>query len=531
MNQNPTHCGNRWYEEENIHMATVIKSLGISGISGYPLKVEAAIIAGIPSTTIVGLGDSAVKEAKDRMEACTEELSYAYPIKKVVLNLSPSDIKKRGAYLDLPMLIGMLIESAQVIPRIDDWQEIAIVGGISTTGSLVAFEGLLPMAIQAHKLGWKRLVVPAACANEASLVSGIDIIACETVSQVIAYLEKRLHIKAHRRNPTQNSDTVSGTSGDFHDVVGHEDIFPYLVAAVAGNHNLLLVGLPGSGKSLMAKLLPTILPPMQEDEILEVSSIYSIAGELNGHDLKRTRPFRAPHYNMSSQALIGGGTYARPGEVTLAHRGILFLDELPEFSRKNLESLRLPLEERHVTISRVNQKNRYPADFMLVAAMNPCPCGYAGTSRCTCSPHAIRTYRQRISGPVLDRIDMQKYVGRVEFTDGHEMTGTVTSASLRNDVMAARERQLHRFRTADEGITYNAEMTSSHLRRYCQLDDDCAALLQRYYERDHLSVRARYKTIKLARTFADIAASDQIRRTHLLHALFSRDLEREMRHG
>ena len=511
-------------------MATVIRSLGLSGISGYPLKVEAAIIAGLQSTTIVGLGDSAVKEAKDRMEACTQELGYAYPVKKVVINLSPSDIRKRGAYLDLPMLVGMLVESAQVVPRRKDWEDIAMVGGISTTGSLVASDGVLPMAIQAHKLGWKRLVVPVACAREASLVSDIDIIACETVQQVIAYLEQRTHIEAYRNPPVQGPGAQSPSTGDFHDVVGHGDLFPYLVAAVAGNHNLLLVGLPGSGKSMMAKLLPTILPPMREDEILEVSSIYSIAGELDGHELKRTRPFRAPHYNMSSQALIGGGPNAKPGEVTLAHRGILFLDELPEFSRKTLESLRLPLEEGRVTISRVNQKNRYPADFMLVAAMNPCPCGYAGTSRCECTAHAIRTYRQRISGPVLDRIDMQKYVGRVEFNDGHEMTGAVTSASLREKVIAARERQLHRFRSAGEGISCNSEMTSSHLRRYCRLDDDCAALLQRFYERDHLSVRARYKTIKLARTFADIAASERIGRAHLLHALFSRDLEREKRH-
>lgn len=280
----------------------------------------------------------------------------------------------------------------------------------------------------------------------------------------------------------------------------------------------------------MARLLPTILPPMTEHEILEVSSIYSIAGELDGHELKHTRPFRFPHYNMSCHALIGRGPYAKPGEVTLAHRGVLFLDELPEFGRKTLESLRLPLEDRRVTISRVNQTNKYPADFMLVAAMNPCPCGYGGTNRCECTPYAIRTYRQRISGPILDRIDMQKYVGRVEFSDGHLMGGSISSTSLRNTVMLAREHQLHRFRKGGEIITTNSEMNSSHLRRYCILDDDCAALLQRTYERDQLSVRARYKTIKLARTFADIASSDHIERSHLLQALFSRDLEREMRH-
>jgi magnesium chelatase family protein len=508
-----------------------MRSLGLSGISGYPLAVEVSLIAGLASTTIVGLGDSAVKEAKDRMEACTEELGYAYPVKKVVVNLSPSDIKKRGAYLDLPMLLGILIESAQVKPTWEGWEEIALVGGISTTGSLVAFDGILPMVIQARRLGWKRLIVPRLCATEASLVSDVAIYACETVQQVIALLEKREYLAPFHRSLHDDHSASSQSCGDFHDVVGHEDILPYLAAAVAGNHNLLLIGLPGSGKSMMAKLLPTILPPMEEDEILEVSSIYSIAGELDGHELKRTRPFRSPHYNMSSQALIGGGAYAKPGEVTLAHRGILFLDELPEFSRKTLESLRLPLEERRVTISRVHQTNRYPADFMLLAAMNPCPCGYAGTSRCECTPHAIRAYRQRISGPVMDRIDMQKYVGRVAFTDGHEMSGSVTSASLRDTVMAARERQLHRFHSHGEHITCNAEMTSSHLRRYCALDDDCAALLQRTYERDHLSVRARYKTLKLARTFADIAGSDHIEKPHILHALFSRDLEREVRHG
>jgi magnesium chelatase family protein len=510
-------------------MATVIRSLGIAGIGGYPLGVEVAIIAGLPGTTIVGLGDSAVKEAKDRMEACTEVLGYAYPTRKVVVNLSPSDIRKRGAYLDLPMLVGMLIESAQVVPRKDGWEETAMVGGISTTGKLVGFGGVLPMAIQARKMGWKRLVVPIGCADEASLVSDIEILACRTVGEVVAYLEGRLHIGSHRREGSRGPSEQQAKGGDYSDVVGHEEILPYLAAAVAGNHNLLLVGLPGSGKSMMARLLPTILPPMDDDEILEVSSIYSIAGELDGQELMSARPFRSPHYNMSSNALIGGGPNATPGEVTLAHRGILFLDELPEFSRKTLESLRLPLEDRRVTISRVNQTNRYPADFMLVAAMNPCPCGYGGTNRCECTPYAIRTYRQRVSGPVLDRIDMQKYVGRVEFSDGHLMSGTVSSAQLRGMVMQARGRQSHRF--GDDGIATNSEMDSSHLRRYCTLDDDCAALLQRTYERDHLSVRARYKTIRLARTFADIDGSDRIGRPHLLHALFSRDLERGMHHA
>ena len=511
-------------------MATVIRSLGINGIGGYPLGVEVAIIAGLAATTIVGLGDSAIKEAKDRMEACTEEIGYAYPTKKVVVNLSPSDIRKRGAYLDLPMLLGLLVESGQVRPRIETWQEIAFVGGISTTGTLVGFDGVLPMAIQAHKLSWKKLIVPFDCADEASLVTGLEVVACETVAQVIAYLEERLHLCPHKQKQDPGQSEKSGKEGDYSDVIGHEEILPYLAAAVAGSHNLLLVGVPGCGKSMMSRLLPTILPPMSEQEILEVSSIYSIAGELDGHELKHTRPFRSPHYNMSAQALIGGGPYAKPGEVTLAHRGVLFLDELPEFGRKTLESLRLPLEDKKVTISRVNQTNRYPSDFMLVAAMNPCPCGYAGTNRCECTPYAIRTYRQRISGPILDRIDMQKYVGSVDFSDGHLMSGSISSEMLRNIVLLARERQLHRFKKGGESIATNSQMNSSQLRLYCVLDDDSATLLQRTYERDHLSVRARYKTLKLARTFADIAGSDQIRRQHLIKALFSRDLERESHH-
>ncbi|WP_422479165.1 YifB family Mg chelatase-like AAA ATPase [Pleomorphochaeta sp. DL1XJH-081] len=511
-------------------MATVIRSLGIDGIAGYPMGVEVAIIAGMPGTTIVGLGDSAVKEAKDRMEACTEELGYAYPTKKVVVNLSPSDIRKRGAYLDLPMILGMLVESAQVMPIIEDWEKTAVVGGISTTGNLVGFNGVLPMAVQARKLGWKRLIVPLDCADEASLVGGIEVIACKTVAQVVAYLEGRLYIASHRRMVVVQNPADKEKMGDYADVVGHEDILPFLAAAVAGNHNLLLIGLPGSGKSLMAKLLPTILPPMDEQEILEVSSIYSIAGELDGHELKESRPFRSPHYNMSSHALIGGGPYASPGEVTLAHRGILFLDELPEFSRKTLESLRLPLEDKRVTISRVNQTNRYPSDFMLVAAMNPCPCGYGGTNRCECTPHAIRTYRQRVSGPVLDRIDMQKFVGRVAFSDGHLMSGKISSATLRESVMLARERQSSRFRKGGDAISTNSEMRSSHLRKYCILDDRCARLLQRAYEREHLSVRARYKTLRLARTFADIDGCDDIGKDHLVLALSSRDLEKDTHH-
>ncbi len=298
-------------------MATVIRSLGINGIEGYPLAVEVAIIAGLQATTIVGLGDAAVKEAKDRMEACTEELSYAYPSKKVVVNLSPSDIPKRGAYLDLPMLLGLLVESKQVRPRIEDWEHIACVGGgISTTGTLVGFNGVLPMAIQAHRMGWKKLIVPLDCANEASLVKNLDIIACGTITQVIQYLEGRLHLSPHKTDQDPILQERTSKDGDFIDVVGHDDILPYLAAAVAGNHNLLLVGIPGAGKTLMARLLPTILPPMNEQEILEVSSIYSIAGELDSHELKRNRPFRCPpHYNMSSHALIGGGGHRQnPGK-------------------------------------------------------------------------------------------------------------------------------------------------------------------------------------------------------------------------
>jgi len=424
-------------------MASVIKSVGLQGYSKYMVDVEVSVISGMASTSIVGLGDAAVKESRERIEACISVLGYEFPTKKIIVNLSPSEVKKSGTYLDLAMLIGILVETGQVVPRGIAIERFIILGEVSTTGRLQHFRGTLPLVIEAIENGYHDIILPEACFNEISTIGNINVYTFADVDSTIAFIERRLSKQPRSSVPLVQDDLKVGL--DFSDIRGQGDIIPYVAAAVAGNHNILLIGEPGCGKSMIAKRLPTIMPPMSEEEILEVSSIYSICGLLKGGRLVTRRPFRKPHHNASANALIGGGSNAKPGEIALAHRGVLFLDELPEYGRKTLESLRQPLEDRCVTISRVAQSNTYPADIMLVAAMNPCPCGYYGSTKCICSEHEIKQYRQRISGPIMDRMDIQKYLGRVDFSHKADVKPSASSRELRTQVLAARERQLQRF--------------------------------------------------------------------------------------
>lgn len=507
-------------------MASVLKSIGILGLEGYLIDVEVSVFGGVAMTSIVGLGDAAVKEAGDRMETCVTQMQLTYPKKKIVINLSPSEIKKSGTYFDLAMVIGILLESEQLAPKEIKMEEYIFLGEISLNGELRGFHGVLPMVIAAKNKGFLKIILPASSLREASLVKGMELYPFETLKQVTDFLEK----KSPRWPSTEEFHIEQKTEHriDFADVHGHRDVLDYVVAAAAGNHNLLLIGAPGCGKSMIAKRIPTILPEMTEEEVLEITSIYSICGQLKDNQLVTARPFRAPHYNASSNSLIGGGINAMPGEISMAHNGILFLDEFPEFSRATLEALRQPLEDRMVTISRVKHTNVYPANFQLVAAMNPCPCGNHGSGNCSCSPFEIKRYTQRISGPIMDRIDIQKFMGRVNLFQRDSSMTNPSSSDLKDVVSRARKVQVKRFSEV-KGITANGQMESMHIKEFCPLDGESMRLLQRSYEKFQFSARTHDKIIKIARTFADIDGSKEIRREHMVFGLMSRDLDKDKR--
>lgn len=505
-------------------MASIIRSIGISGLDGYLVHVEVSVYGGAATTSIVGLGDTAVKEAKDRIETCINQLDLTYPKKKIVINLSPGEVKKSGTTFDLAMVIGILLESNQISPEDFPLNEYLFLGEIGLGGELKHFKGVLPMVIAAKRLGYKKIMLPDACLLEATLVQGMEFYSFDSLSEVLAFMENRITRRPDK--PKKHYGIKNKFSLDFSEVLGHRDIMQYIVAAIAGNHNLLMIGPPGCGKSMIAKRMPSILPDMTEDEVLEVTSIYSISGLLKENRLMLQRPFRAPHYNASANALIGGGLNALPGEISLAHNGILFLDEFPEFRRATLEALRQPLEDKVVTISRVRQTNTFPADFQLVAAMNPCPCGHYGSDQCHCSLYDIKRYTRRISGPILDRIDIHKYMAKVNPLDCGETGRNPTSSELRERIKIARDMQNRRF-GGITGIKNNSQMEASHIKEFCILPENCTEILQRSYDKYQFSARTYNKIIKIARTFADLDSNENIGKKHLIQALMARDLDKE----
>ena len=390
-------------------MATVVKSFAIQGIDGYLIDIETKIMEGQPMITIIGLGDLAVKEAAERIQSSIDESGYVFPKKRVIISLAPSDKRKSGSHFDLAMAIGVLQQNADI--AVKDLSEYGFIGELSLDGRLRACRGILPMIITAQKSGIKKIIVPSENMNEANLVHGIEIIGLNNLDEVIRYLEgKNIMCDAIHSDAREEMKNME-LNLDFADVKGQNGLIDAVILAAAGGHNMLMIGEPGCGKTMIAQRIPTILPQMTDEECLEVTKIYSISGILpNGHALMRNRPFRAPHHNASLNALIGGGMNAMPGEVSLAHNGVLFLDELAEFSRHTLDALRQPIEDKKVSISRVNGTHTFPSNFMFVAAMNPCPCGYYPGSRCRCTDYEIIKYRGKISGPIMDRIDIQKEV-------------------------------------------------------------------------------------------------------------------------
>ncbi|WP_066296988.1 YifB family Mg chelatase-like AAA ATPase [Bacillus sp. FJAT-29937] len=503
-------------------MASTVYSFTITGIHGHLVEVETDTLIGLPSVSIVGLGDKAVKEAKERLEAAIKNAGYQFPPQKIVFNLAPSDMKKTGTHFDLAMAIGLLIKSNQIMPN--STTQTGLIGELSLNSFIRSVSGILPMVIKAKEIGITRLIIPKENVQEAKLVKGVDVIGCETLKGAINIIEGKHHHekKSIEFPPHQEKPDYSI---DFKDVKGLHSLVEYISIAAAGGHNFLMIGPPGCGKSMIAKRIPTILPQMTEEESLEVMKIYSVANLLKDKgSLLTERPFRSPHHNASTNSLIGGGTFALPGEISLAHHGVLFLDEMDEFGKKALDSMRQPLEDHSVTISRVWGSNTYPAHFMLVGAMNPCPCGYYGQPKCRCTDYEIMKYRQKLSGPIMDRMDIQKYVGVVDFFNKEEEG--ISSAAIRNQVEQARAIQQERYKDYPE-INCNAQLTPSLIKKFCTLDKESNHLLEQAYHRFQYSGRSLHKFIKIARTIADLEGAEHIQIQHVKKSLLSRDIEKD----
>lgn len=491
-------------------MLAAVKSFGLNGIHGYPVTIEVDAQRTVPSFDIVGLPDSAIRESRNRVRAAIKNSSYDFPPRRIIVNLAPADTKKEGSLYDLPIALGFLAATEQI--DAESIKDYTIIGELSLDGGLRRVNGVLPIILGAYQQGYRKFVIPADNAREAAFIEGVEVYAVKTLSEVTSFLGGILKIQPVKRENFKAVAAVTRYGIDISDVKGQALAKRAVEIAVAGGHNLLMCGAPGAGKTMLAKCVPSIMPDMTFEEALETTKIHSVAGILNSEDgMVTVRPFRTPHHTASLFSLTGGGAKSTPGEVSLAHNGVLFLDEIAEYGKKTLETLRQPLEDGVITVARVQRTVEYPARFMLIASMNPCPCGNYGSrtgKKCTCTVEQRRHYNARISGPLLDRIDLYVTVSDIDYGELRSAEVSETSAEVKKRVTAARKIQLERF--SKEGIFTNAEMNNQMIKKYCALDAQCEKALEKAFQRFRLSARGATRVIKSARTIADLNGNKDI---------------------